>query len=296
MILISYILTTFNKYTYLKHTLEYLLDELNELEELIVTDGGSTDSTKELLRFLSQKYASKNFIYISEKDCGEAHGFNKAMFLSKGKYLKVITDDDAFHLSTIRKVSEWMNFQPDIDICGSEGVSVEIKNDKIYFHNNNQEKYWKIYKQKKKPFLLTGLSYLIRKESLSKTGVFNTNNKIIDYEFSLRTLSNPNIKYAFSYAPFYVNIVNPNSNSLRLIRNLIEEYTHWNKCYQSIPSHKIHLWKLKMKMSMFYQHIRRLNNLERDFDFDNHFVDIFYKSISYLDSLNQNDIFIEKIS
>src|SRR5438552_17918629 len=91
---LSYLLTTYNKLSYLKEVLKTLMDNRKDDEEIIVTDGGSTDGTREYLQKIYQD--GKIDQYISEKDFGEAHGFNKGIMKARGELVKIITDDDVF--------------------------------------------------------------------------------------------------------------------------------------------------------------------------------------------------------
>ena len=91
---LSYVLTTYNKLPYLRQVVERLVAARQPDEEIIVCDGGSSDGTPEYLSQLHQAGHIQQF--VSERDKGEAHGFNKAMLRAKGELLKLVTDDDAF--------------------------------------------------------------------------------------------------------------------------------------------------------------------------------------------------------
>ena len=79
---LSYVITTFNKLPYLKEVMRLLLQNVQPDEEIVIVDGASTDGTKEYLQNLYNEGLIQQL--ISEKDLGEAHGFNKALLLAKG--------------------------------------------------------------------------------------------------------------------------------------------------------------------------------------------------------------------
>lgn len=281
---ISYIFTTFNKIEYLKITLPYILNQLKENEELIIYDGNSNDGTKEYLdQILHNK---KNIFYNSESDIGEAHGLNKCILVSNGKYIKVLSDDDAFDFETIRKACSYMDINLEIDWMGSNGFSYFYDKRNINF--KNEEPYFIRWKQNRTPFLLTGLGYLFRKNSISKIGLFNTSVKIIDYEFSLRNLSNPKIKFALSILPFYVNIVNPNSNSVNMYSNLIKEYTDYQIFYKANNKGSIYLKQLKMFLYLKKYQLKSNFLINKNSNTKFHFQNIYESSIKFLNEHNSN--------
>ena len=102
---LSYVLTTYNKLSYLKVTVPQLLAACDEDDEIVVYDGGSTDGTREYFQKLFEE--GKIHQFKSEKDFGEANGYNKAMLAAKGKIIKIISDDDAYYFPGIKP----FNFQ-----------------------------------------------------------------------------------------------------------------------------------------------------------------------------------------
>lgn len=282
---ISYLLTTYNKKKYIKITLPYLIEQLKENEEIVIFDGGSTDGTVDFIK--NTIFNKKNILFISEKDCGEAHGLNKCILNANGTYLKIISDDDAYHFGSIRNACDWLDQNTNYDWVGSNGFSAYINNDILNFNFKNEEPYYINYKKKHIPFLLTGLSYLIRKKSISKMGLFNISYKIVDFEYSLRNLSNTNIKFALSKQPFYVNIINPDSNSLKFYKKLMNEYFLLQNIY--IPRRILNnsIWYFKNYLSFIYKKIigNKKNTQITDF------AELYHKSILLLNDNNLNKPF-----
>lgn len=281
---ISYLLTTFNKNKYLQTTLPFLLSHLKNNEQLIIYDGDSKDGAKELISKCIQN--KSNVEFYSEPDIGEAHGLNKCILKARGKYLKIISDDDAYHFDTIRKACEWMDNHPNVDWMGSNGISYFYQ--KKNFLIKNEIYYYKKWKTSNKPFLLTGLGYLIRNTSISKLGLLNTNCKIVDFEYSLRNLSNPKITFALSSLPFYVNIVNPNSNSINMFNQLATEYLKYQKFYNGDNLFNIYSKYLKLKLMSIMTSINKksIDNIDK-FDFS----EIFLTAYNYIHQYNQQKEF-----
>ncbi len=208
MINLSYILTTYNKSSFLKITLPDLIKSCKDDEEIIIVDGGSTDGTQ---IFLEELFAqNKIHQYSSSKDFGESHGTNKALLMAKGELIKIITDDDFFDYSTIQECKNYMLSNKQVDILGSDGIGVNTHIKDINITKNIKN--FISWKSTNAPFIFSGLSYMIRKSSLSLLGLFNTRFKIIDWEYSLRITGLP-INMAWHTKFSFVNIITTQSNS-----------------------------------------------------------------------------------
>lgn len=120
---VSYLITTWNRADYLERTLKNVREFIEPQDELIIIDGESTDRTKEVVG----ENRDIVTVFISEKDCGEAHAFNKGLFRARGRLLKPITDDDYFYPEAMRKLVVFMDSHNDIDaiLCGGEVWRIE---------------------------------------------------------------------------------------------------------------------------------------------------------------------------
>lgn len=247
---LSYILTTFNKLDYLKLTLPLLIQARREDEEIIVVDGGSGDGTKD---YLTQLFREKQIDqFISEPDRGEAQGSNKAMLLAKGTLIKIITDDDLFDFNAIQDCKKFLLQHPSIDVLGFDGYSCKLA-DKPRFEKTNFIHGYKKWQQDGSAFLFCGLSLMIRRSALSYLGLFNTSYRIIDMEYALR-ISSLRSNIAFYTGPAFINLVNPESNSVKFYDTIREEYKRLRRAY---PEAHIN-FRLNNPILMLKERINRL--------------------------------------
>jgi glycosyltransferase involved in cell wall biosynthesis len=224
---LSYVLTSFNKLDYLKITLPLLIAACKPDEEIVVVDGGSTDGTKDYLEQLFKE--NKIHALLSEKDKGEAHGINKALFLAKGALIKIITDDDLYDFDAIQACKKYMLEHRETDVLGFDGYSCKVV-EKPKFEKTNFIEGFQHWKKDGSAFLFCGLSLLIRKSSLAYLGLFNANYKIIDMEYSLRITSMKS-KIAFYTGHAFINIINPASNSVKFYDVIRKEYHKLRRTY-----------------------------------------------------------------
>lgn len=193
---VSYIISTKNRVDYLDRTLLNVREFIAPEDELIIIDGGSHDATPQIV----EKYRDIVTLFCSEPDCGEAHGFNKGVFLAKGKWIKPITDDDYFYPDAVKYAVSILEKYPDLDAiqCGGEGYEENSLTKKMELVTylclpsgysimdiNN------IYR-----FIPCGLGLFIKRDCFAKVGLFNTSYRMIDVEYmSKLILAKADFKY-----------------------------------------------------------------------------------------------------
>lgn len=103
---ISIITPSFNQGQYIEDTIKSVLRQSYNNYEHIVIDGGSKDSTLEILH----KY--KHLKWISEKDSGQSNAINKGFDLADGNIIAWINSDDYFDDNAFLKVADHFNKNP----------------------------------------------------------------------------------------------------------------------------------------------------------------------------------------
>lgn len=86
---ISVVVPSFNQGRFIRETLDSLLVQNYPRLEVIVIDGGSSDSTVEVLKTYGTKIT-----WISEKDDGQAHAIQKGFERASGQWLTWLNSDD----------------------------------------------------------------------------------------------------------------------------------------------------------------------------------------------------------
>lgn len=89
---LTVITPAFNAERYIAETIESVLNQDVPGLEYIVVDGGSTDGTVDVIR----KYEKHLAWWVSEKDRGQAHAFNKALARAKGAFVAECDADDVY--------------------------------------------------------------------------------------------------------------------------------------------------------------------------------------------------------
>jgi len=92
--LISIICAVYNDERFIRETLETVVSQSYPNWELIIMDGASTDKTMGIVKEYERKH--KNIISRSEPDHGQWHALDKALSLTKGKYISILCGQDGY--------------------------------------------------------------------------------------------------------------------------------------------------------------------------------------------------------
>lgn len=195
---LSFIIATRNRLPFLQITLEKLISGLQPGEEIVVVDGDSTDGSKAYLQQLFT--AGKIHQFITEPDHNQAHGWNKALLMARGTIIKKIIDDDVYSYTAIRKCRDFMLDNPLADVCISNGLSASLLAPQTIQTDSRLKQYETWKSGKTNCFTFCDVYMLIRKNALSYLGLYDTQFKMMDWEYSLRcSYLKANIVYYTGY-------------------------------------------------------------------------------------------------
>lgn len=194
---VSFIIATKNRAKYLKRTFENIREFITKQDELIIMDGGSSDDTKKLIM------KNKDIVtyFESEKDFGEAHALNKAVLHSRGKYIKVLSDDDYIYPDAMDQAIHIMEVNPAIDAlqCGGESYiyNEKTKKEEILFY---EQVFPNVEIAKDLLHVITycpcGLGLILTRRIISKAGLFDTSFRAADLSYISKLVQcRANFKY-----------------------------------------------------------------------------------------------------
>jgi glycosyltransferase involved in cell wall biosynthesis len=133
---ISIIIATFNAAETLRECLDSIVTQLNDKIELILVDGGSKDTTNEII----ESYGTFIDVHISEPDKGIYDAWNKGVKLSSGNWVMFIGADDlllpnalATYLEAIENTSDITSY----DYICAHNEYVDMKGRLLKILGNN---------------------------------------------------------------------------------------------------------------------------------------------------------------
>ena len=136
--LVSIITPCFNGESFLEKTIQSVLGQQYENVEYIVVDGGSSDSTLDIL----SKYQDRVDYFISEPDSGMYEAIDKGFKLASGSIFAWINADDMYYPYTIQTIVRVFNNLKEVSwisgvpsIIDETGAMINVEAPKSYQRN-----------------------------------------------------------------------------------------------------------------------------------------------------------------
>ena len=112
---ITVITPSYNQGHYLEQTIDSVLSQNYPNLEFIIIDGGSTDSSLEIIK-RNQRYLS---YWVHEKDNGQSDAINKGLKRATGEIFNWLNSDDYYYPGALLAIAEGFSSQPEKKImCG----------------------------------------------------------------------------------------------------------------------------------------------------------------------------------
>lgn len=186
--LISIVTVTYNSANTLRDTIESVLAQSYTDWEHIIVDGGSTDSTADIVNEFAGRYNGR-LKFISEKDNGIYDAMNKGLHMAAGDIVGILNSDDFFTTSKVlSRVAEAFNDEG----CNFDAIYGDImyvaNNDKsraVRYYSSEGFKRWKM----RFGYMPAHPSFYCRRELYSRHGFFDTSFRVAaDFENLLRII------------------------------------------------------------------------------------------------------------
>lgn len=190
-LLVSVCIPTFNRFKYLKKTLDSIVKQTYKNLEIIVLDNASTDNTEELVQEYIIKYGIKYF--RNPVNIG-AENWNKCVDLASGEYIALYHSDDIYDSQIVEKETKVLSNNKDIGAVFTSGYHIN-KNDRIVNRSKlsfikENEIYYLDNRNGFQKFLDFGCflicpTSMIRKEIYKEIGNFNCSKYKQAFDFDL---------------------------------------------------------------------------------------------------------------
>lgn len=180
---ISIVTPSYNQGQFLEETILSVLNQNYPNLEYIIIDGGSTDSSVEIIK----KYKTRLAHWVSEPDKGQSDAINKGFRYATGKILAWLNSDDIYLPGTLFKVVHYFQKHSEVECVYGDIIMIDQVGKTLY-------------KRKVIPFqfrmalygacLVPQPSTFFTREALGKTGELDISlHYQMDFELFLRMAS-----------------------------------------------------------------------------------------------------------
>jgi glycosyltransferase len=213
---ISIITVVFNNKNKISIAIDSVVKQTNADIEYIVVDGGSSDDTPAVVN----SYGTKVSKFICEPDKGIYDAINKGILISTGEVVGLLHSDDIFgNEQIVSMITEVF------DNTGADGVYGDL----LYVNKENLNKvirHWKSGPFKtsmlKRGWMPPHPTLFLKRKIFDNYGLYDTGFKISsDYDFMLRIMSRPELK--FEYLPQIITRMRVGGASNRSLKNIIRK-------------------------------------------------------------------------
>lgn len=175
---ISIITICYNSEKTIKETIESVLDQRFPNIEYVIKDGGSKDSTLNIINQMSKD----NCVVCSRQDTGISDAFNQGIRMSTGDCIGIINSDDILLPDASELVEKAFRENPDVDVVYGNCICFknELNDGYIFKPNTNLELL-------KSRFYLMHPAIFVKKSAYEKYGLFDCNYRnSMDFELVSR--------------------------------------------------------------------------------------------------------------
>lgn len=128
MTMISAIMSAYNSEKFIKEAVESILSQTFTDFEFIIINDASTDSTESIIRSFNDPRVK---LIENDKNRGLTKSLNIGLDLAKGKYIARMDADDISFPERFQKQFDFMEQNPEVDLCGTFYEVEGTKNDTV---------------------------------------------------------------------------------------------------------------------------------------------------------------------
>lgn len=125
--MISVALCTYNGEKFIEEQIQSILQQTKAVDEIVVCDDGSKDSTLSIVKRLAEETPVKIQIFKNEKPLRVKENFRKAIELCTGDYVFLSDQDDIWLPHKVETIMNWFDEHPDKSVVFTDAFLVDEK-------------------------------------------------------------------------------------------------------------------------------------------------------------------------
>ena len=162
----SIIVPSLNQARFLERALTSVFAEVDDNDELIVVDGGSTDGSVDIIR----SHAKQLAWWVSEPDGGQSAALNKGFAHARGEFLLWINADDLLLPGTLAAARAYLRSHPDCRWLAGNLVYID-EGDRVLWCARDGK--WHDWRFKHAPVRVYGPTSIFHRDAFTAAGGFD---------------------------------------------------------------------------------------------------------------------------
>ena len=131
----SVALCTYNGEKFLREQLDSILNQTKTVDEIVVCDDGSTDSTLEILEEYHQKIPGFFRIFKNEINLRSVKNFEKAISLCENEIIFLCDQDDLWIENKVELITNFFQKNPKTNVVATNGFGIDDTGNKLEVHS-----------------------------------------------------------------------------------------------------------------------------------------------------------------
>ena len=127
----SVALCTYNGEKFLRQQIDSILNQTRRVDEIVVCDDGSADSTVSILNAYQDQYPGLFRIYINEKNLRSVKNFEKAISLCQNEIIFLCDQDDVWTENKVQIIMQFFVNHPNIFVVATNGYGIDDANNSL---------------------------------------------------------------------------------------------------------------------------------------------------------------------
>lgn len=253
----SIVIPLYNKYEYIKKTIDSVLSQTYPYFEVIVVDDGSTDGSATVV----EKIGDQRIRLIKQENKGVSAARNTGIKASKFEFIAFIDGDDWWHEDFLLKITNLVEDYPHLDFFASKFASIKNQQmitsfDELFQNNKNTTfNLFEVgYNNRDAALPIHTSSVVIKKKALLNAGGFDERIHFFeDYDLFMRVAIHSDVAYAnFQPLSFYYQDVSVEKRATGKLPNLNRNLFFYTEKMQDLYKNNLLFEKYYLKLFSIY--------------------------------------------
>ena len=134
--MLSVALCTYNGEPFLAEQLQSILQQTCPVDEIVICDDGSTDSTVSIAETFRQSHPNKIRIYQNKEPLGVCLNFKQATSLCKGSIIFFSDQDDVWQSNKVEYITDYLSKRPNIAAVFTDALLIDSQSRHLKHYGN----------------------------------------------------------------------------------------------------------------------------------------------------------------